>query len=58
VREEFGSFCYYIWGFSDDKTVLYTGHDDGLIPVSNGFSERISKDLKKHLDKEVKQRWL
>ena len=47
MREEFGSFCYYIWGFSDGKTILYIGHDDGLIPVSNGFSDRISKDLKK-----------
>ena len=47
VREEFGSFCTYIWAYSDDKTILYDGHDDGPIPVSNGLSERISKDLKK-----------
>jgi DNA-3-methyladenine glycosylase I len=47
VREEYGSFCDYIWGFSGGKTILYNGHDDGPIPVSNGLSDRISKDLKK-----------
>ena len=47
VREEFCSFCDYIWGFSGGKTILYQGHDDGLIPVSNGLSDKISKDLKK-----------
>ena len=47
VREEFGSFCAYIWGFSGGKTILYQGHDVGTIPVSNGLSVRISKDLKK-----------
>ncbi len=32
---------------SDGKTILYDGHDDGQLPVSNGLSDRISKDLKK-----------
>jgi DNA-3-methyladenine glycosylase I len=47
VREEFGSFCDYIWAYSDGKTIMYEGHPDGKIPVSNGLSEKISKDLKK-----------
>ena len=47
VREEFGSFCDYIWGYSGGKTILYQGHDAGRIPVSNGLSDKISKDLKK-----------
>jgi DNA-3-methyladenine glycosylase I len=47
VREEYGSFCNYIWSFSGGKTILYQGRDTGPIPVSNGLSERISKDLKK-----------
>ena len=47
VREEFGSFCDYIWAYSGGKTILYQGHGDGVIPVSNGLSDRISKDLKK-----------
>ncbi len=47
VREEFGSFCDYIWGYTKGRTILYDGHDRGNIPVSNGLSERISKDMKK-----------
>ena len=47
VREEFGSFCDYIWAYADNKTILYNGHAAGKIPVSNGLSARISKDLKK-----------
>ncbi len=47
IREEFGSFCDYLWAYTDGKTVLYDGHADGAIPVSNGLSDRISKDLKK-----------
>lgn len=47
VREEFGTFSDYLWGFSDNKTILYRGHETGLIPASNAFSEKISRDLKK-----------
>ena len=47
IREEFGSFCEYLWAYSDGKTILYSGHGDGKIPVSNGLSDEISKDLKK-----------
>ena len=47
IREEFGSFCEYIWSYSDGKTIIYNGHKDGKVPVSNGLSKRISKDLKK-----------
>lgn len=36
----------YIWVCSDSKTILYDGHDDGPLPVSNGLSDKISKDLK------------
>lgn len=47
IREEFGSFCDYIWAFAGGKTIRYQGHERGQIPVSNGLSERLSKDLKK-----------
>ena len=48
VREEFGSFCEYLWGYTGGKTVLYNKHGmpDARVPVSNGLSARISKDLK------------
>ena len=49
VRKEFGTFCDYLWGYTDGKTILYQGHNkpDARIPVSNGLSKKISKDLKK-----------
>ena len=47
VREEWGTFSEYLWHWSDGKTILYDRHADGIIPVSNGLSEKISKDLKK-----------
>ena len=47
VRMEFGTFCDYIWAFSGGKTILYEGHAAGEIPVSNGLSDRISRDMKK-----------
>ena len=47
IRKEFGSFCNYLWGHSENKTILYDKHNDGYIPVSNGLSDKISKDLKK-----------
>ena len=47
VRDEFGSFCDYLWGHTGGKTVLYIGHAAGKIPVSNGLSAAISKDLKR-----------
>ena len=47
VRREWGSFCAYIWSFSGGRTILYTGHERGAIPVSNGLSAEISRDLKR-----------
>lgn len=47
IREEYGTFSDYLWGYTDNKSVIYKGHEKGLIPASNALSERISKDLKK-----------
>ncbi len=47
IRTEYGTFCNYLWGFSDGKTILYNGHAEGWIPVSNGLSKRISDDLRR-----------
>lgn len=46
VREEYGTFSGYLWGYTDNKSIIYTGHETGLIPASNALSERVSKDLK------------
>lgn len=47
IRAEFGSFSEYIWGFTQEKTYLYMGHQKGNVPARNGLSDRISADLKK-----------
>ena len=47
LREEFGGLCDYFWSFTGGRTILYQGHDKGAVPVSNGLSERISRDLKR-----------
>lgn len=47
VREEFGTFSRYLWGFSGGKMILYMGHQKGQIPARNRLSDEISKDLKK-----------
>lgn len=46
--KEFGSFIKYVRSFTGtDAVILYEGHNDGMIPASNGLSERISRDLRK-----------
>ena len=47
IQDEFGSFCNYIWAFTDHKTIIYDNHPNGQVPAKNGLSTRISKDLKK-----------
>ena len=47
LRREHGSFSGWLWTFSDGKTILYDKHGDGLIPASNGLSERISAELRR-----------
>lgn len=47
IREKYGSFSSYLWSYSDNKMILYEGHEKGDIPASNRLSEKISKDLKK-----------
>lgn len=47
VREEFGTFSDYLWGFTRKKSILYTGHQKGALPAKNGLSDTVSRDLKK-----------
>lgn len=46
VRQAHGSFCDWLWAHSGGKTILYIGHENGRIPVSNGLSDAIAKELK------------
>jgi len=46
VREEFGSFCDYFWGFSGGKPIRNHFKTLSDIPASTSLSDAISKDLK------------
>lgn len=47
IREEYGTFSQYIWKFSKGKTLLYAGHQKGILPAKNVLSDQVSQDLKK-----------
>lgn len=47
VRKEFGSFCDYLWRFTDGKSVVYRKLWNGILETRNELSDRIAKDLKR-----------
>ena len=44
IREEFGSFDKYLWGFTNSEVIKSDGK---TIPARTPLSDTISKDLKK-----------
>lgn len=47
IRNEFGSFDSYLWGFTEGETYVYRRHQQGEWVAKNVLSDRISADLKK-----------
>ena len=47
IRDEFGSFSNYIWGFTDGAPVINRWNDISEVPASSDLSARVSGDLKK-----------
>lgn len=47
VKEEFGSFCSYLWGFINNKQVVNHYMDFSEIQPTTPLSDIISKDMKK-----------
>lgn len=47
VREEFGSFCNYLWGFTNGKQVVNHFKSLSELPATTPLSDRIAKDMKK-----------
>jgi DNA-3-methyladenine glycosylase I len=47
VREEFGSFSDYLWGYVDGRPVVNRWREMRQVPATTPLSDRISKDLKK-----------
>ena len=46
VRDEFGSFCDYVWRFVDGRPIQNRFRRDGDIPATSPESDALSKDLK------------
>lgn len=47
VRQEFGSFSNYLWGFVDGNRIMNHWNELSEVPVSTELSDRLSKDLKR-----------
>jgi DNA-3-methyladenine glycosylase I len=47
IRNEFGTFNKYIWGFTDGRTLHNGFNSEEDVPAKTELSERISEDLKK-----------
>lgn len=47
VQKEFGTFCQYIWGFTNNKVVINKFNSTAELPAQSELSQKISKDLKK-----------
>ncbi|MBC6460580.1 DNA-3-methyladenine glycosylase I [Actinomadura sp. HBU206391] len=47
VREEFGSFDTYLWGWVDGTPIVNHAAPGDPFPVSTDLSDRVSKDLKR-----------
>ena len=46
IREQYGSFCNYIWGFTGGKQVVNHFKSMKEIPASTSLSDSIAKDMK------------
>ena len=46
VREQYGSFCNYFWGFTDGKQVANHYKSMNEIPATTSLSDTITKDMK------------
>ena len=46
VREEFGSFTDYLWGFVDGQPVVNRWRTQREVPATTPLSDQVSKDLK------------
>lgn len=46
VRQEFGTFCDYIWDFVDGRPIQNKFRSDGDVPATSPESDVLSKDLK------------
>ncbi|MFH2095068.1 MAG: DNA-3-methyladenine glycosylase I [Bacteroidota bacterium] len=46
VREEYGTFCRYLWSFTGNKQIMNNYSSLSELPAKTELSDRISKDLR------------
>ncbi len=46
VRDEYGSFCDYLWHFTEGKTFVYRKLQKGILETRNELSDKVAKDMK------------
>lgn len=46
IQHEFGSFCNYIWNYTDNKPIVNKWRTLSDLPAKTDLSDKISKDLK------------
>jgi len=46
IREKYGSFCDYLWGFTEGKQVINHFENMSDIPANTPLSDTIAKDMK------------
>lgn len=46
LQEQYGSFCNYLWGFTDGKQVVNYFKSMSEIPATTALSDTIAKDMK------------
>lgn len=47
IQNEFGTFCNYIWGFTQNEVIKGNWNTIHEVPATTNLSDEISKDLKK-----------
>ena len=47
VKEQYGSFCNYLWGFIDGKQIVNHFRKFSEVPATTALSDTIAKDMKK-----------
>jgi DNA-3-methyladenine glycosylase I len=47
IQQEFGSFCDYLWGFTNHQVIRNRWTDIADVPATSALSDQVSKDLKK-----------
>ncbi len=43
IQSEFGSFCNYIWAFTDNKTIIYENHPEGRYQLRTAYLRGLAK---------------